>query len=102
MNSSQTYSITREYSEIIGFQKRAKDSFTVSRKGETITAEYRSESEHTEQYEKIVIVGVVFEICKRLLQFMAENSVRHGMWIEIIRDYCDEHNAGISILMKVD
>lgn len=98
MNSTQSYTVTRTYSEISGFQKYAEDSYSLSQDGELIIAEYRSISEGSEESERISITGISFEKCKKLLQFMSENAMRRGEWIEYIDDYCFEISAKIMVL----
>ncbi len=99
MESSNNFSITRAYSEIVGFQKKSEDSYTARVEGENIIAEYTCKTDDLEKHEKICVTGIPFKLFKKIVLYISENAVRSTMWIEVVSDYCYEYNADIKIIV---
>ena len=79
---------TRNYSEIEGLQTGAVDVYELENRERTLIIRfYSTEYGHT-QCESGHVTGLSFEEMRKMLCYMAENAVRRGAWMDIVRDFC--------------
>lgn len=90
MNTARQFSIMRCYSEIEGLQAKSCDTYSLLEQNEGVLIRYQRQNCENTICEEKQLCNTTFETMRKVICFLCENSIRQGVWMCMVDEYCQE------------